>query len=106
MSRLARAIEILESINDFFQEHDGQTVLYSDSQILEGDISIKDAVAECVGMEDKKDEPVVPLSKQRRIWKNQWDNWNGYIGKRRVKQFGLDESAARAWLWENENVYD
>jgi hypothetical protein len=48
MKKLERAIEILEAINEHFQERDGQTVLYSDAQILEDDISIKDAIAVCL----------------------------------------------------------
>jgi len=51
MSRIQRAIEILEAINEYFQERGGQTVLYSDAQILDGDITIKDAIADCLGEE-------------------------------------------------------
>ncbi len=52
MGKLQRAVEILEALNDFFQEHDGQVMLYSDAQILKDNTSIKDAIAECVGQKD------------------------------------------------------
>lgn len=100
MSRTARAIEILEAINQFFQEHDGQVVLYSDSQILDSEISIKDAIAECLGQNDDLPEIVIPRSQRRHIWKNNQGIWNGYIGKRRVRQFGSDYEAAQSWLHE------
>jgi hypothetical protein len=48
MNKLARAIEILEAINEHFQEGYDQTVLYSDARILDGNITIKDAIAECI----------------------------------------------------------
>jgi hypothetical protein len=35
---------------------------------------------------------------EKRIHKNRWDNWNGYEGRKRVIEFGLDEQAARNWL--------
>jgi hypothetical protein len=35
---------------------------------------------------------------KKRIHKNTWDNWNGYEGSKRVKEFGLDEQAAKDWL--------
>lgn len=34
----------------------------------------------------------------KRIHKNVWDNWNGYEGSKRVKEFGCDEQAAKEWL--------
>jgi hypothetical protein len=103
MSWLDRAIEILEAINEHFQGEE-QALLYSDAQILDGNISIKDAIAECLGEEeDAPPSIVVPRSKRRHIWKNQWGNWNGYLGKHRVEQFGLDEEAARSWLNEDVN---
>lgn len=50
MSRLARAIEILEAINRHF-ECDQELSPYA--QILDGDISIKEAIAECLGAEER-----------------------------------------------------
>lgn len=35
--------------------------------------------------------------KPRKIKQNAWDNWNGYVSGRKVKEFGLDERAAREW---------
>jgi len=54
MSRLARAIEILEAIDEFYKEGRGQGVtktvpLYSDAQILENEVGIADAIADCLG---------------------------------------------------------
>jgi hypothetical protein len=50
MSRLQRALEILEAINEHFQEHGPvQAVLYGDAQILDDDTTIADAIADCPG---------------------------------------------------------
>lgn len=43
-----RALVILEAINEFFQEGDEQSALYSDALLLEDDMTIKDAIAECL----------------------------------------------------------
>jgi hypothetical protein len=98
MSRLARAIEILEAINEHFQEAPGQGVLYSDAQILEGDVSIEDAVADCLGT---KEEAVayIPHSRRRRFGKNWYGNWVGFIGDHKVIEFP-DEEAAVRWVSE------
>ena len=58
MSRLARAIEIREAIDEFYKEGRGQGVtrsvaLWSDAQILENEVGIADAIADCLGQEDK-----------------------------------------------------
>lgn len=94
MSKLARAIDILEAINEHLQ---GGAPLYPGSQILEEGVDIADAIKHCLGPEEE-DAPVVPRSQRVKIWRNQWDNWNGYMGKRRVIEFGLDEQKAREWL--------
>lgn len=33
-----------------------------------------------------------------RIRRNRWDNWSGYIGRRRVWEIGAREDEAREWL--------
>lgn len=35
---------------------------------------------------------------KRRIARNRYDNWNGYEGTRKVREFGSDESRARSWM--------
>jgi hypothetical protein len=50
MSRLARAIEILEVLNEYFQEG---TAVYPGALILEDDMTIAEAIADCLGQEDK-----------------------------------------------------
>ena len=35
---------------------------------------------------------------KRRIHQNVWGNWNGYIGRRKVHEFGTDEDEAKLWL--------
>jgi hypothetical protein len=100
MSKYVRAIEILEAINEFFQEHDGQTVLYSDSQILSDDMSIKDAIAECL-TPVKSEPPFIPHSQRRRIAFTPFTGWSGWIGPRKVRVFARDEFEARRWLNEN-----
>lgn len=32
------------------------------------------------------------------VKQNAWDNWNGYCGKLKVKEFGTREDEAREWL--------
>lgn len=97
MSRLARAIEILETIHKHF-DHEGQGVLYSDAQILEDDTSIKDAIAQCLGPEPVP-APVIPRRQQRRVvhYRGQISGW---VGKSKVMKFDTHE-AAHKWLNEN-----
>jgi hypothetical protein len=43
------------------------------------------------------------ISKKKvKIHQNVWDNWNGYVGNKKVIEFGLDEYKAREWLNENK----
>ena len=35
---------------------------------------------------------------KRRIHQNIWGNWNGYLGTRKVIEFGLDSWEAEHWL--------
>ena len=35
-----------------------------------------------------------------RIYRNIWGNWNGYIGRNRVREFGMSEYDAKEWLVE------
>jgi hypothetical protein len=95
MSRLARAIEILEAINEHFQAD--AVELYADAQILEGDTSIKDAISDCLGRERR--EPIIPHSKRRRVSYNQYTGWSGWLGKRKVEKF-LNAETAQQWLHE------
>ena len=39
---------------------------------------------------------------KRRIHQNIWGNWYGYLGTRRVEDFGLDEWNAFEWLFGYE----
>ena len=50
MSRLARAVEILEAINAHYKEEDD---LYSDDQILVSTpgVGISDAITDCLGQD-------------------------------------------------------
>lgn len=43
------------------------------------------------------DKAINPTTR-RRIARNRYDNWNGYQGTRKVKEFGLSEADARAWM--------
>lgn len=36
--------------------------------------------------------------KKRKIRQNIYGNWNGYEGRRRVKEFGLDKIEAEIWV--------
>ena len=51
MSRLARAIEILEAINEQFYE--GAECVYRDGLILSDDSNLADAIGECLGEVEK-----------------------------------------------------
>jgi hypothetical protein len=102
MSRFARAIEILEAINMFYQQGNGMaTPLYPGALILEGDVTIADAIADCVGPEECGPivVPYVPRSKRRRYGFNEITGWSGWIGKRKVKRFLSGEEAER---WANQ----
>jgi len=35
---------------------------------------------------------------KKSIKKNAWDNWNGYIGRKKEIEFGTDEEAALNWV--------
>jgi len=35
---------------------------------------------------------------RRRIRQNAQGSWNGYVGRRKVSEFGTDRGAAKAWL--------
>lgn len=96
MSRLARAIEILEAINKHFYE--GADCVYRDGLILDDDATLADAIAECLE-EPQPAEPVIPHSQRKHIGKNFYGDWVGFIGKRKAKDFGKQEEAARQWLW-------
>jgi hypothetical protein len=51
-SRLAQAINILEAINEFYQAQGNvEEPLWPSAQILDGEVSIKDAIADCLGSE-------------------------------------------------------
>ncbi len=98
MSRLARAIEILEVLNEYFQE--GAEVLHADALLLEDDTRIKDAIADCIGEAENQIAPTIPNSRRKRIGKNFYGNWVGFIGKHKVEDFGgSGEEAALQWLW-------
>ena len=95
MDQHARAIEILEAINEYFQERDGQTALYSDAQILEGDATIKDAIAACLGSADALEEKIIPHSQRRKYSYSPYTGWSGWIGKRKVRRFDSMEEAIK-----------
>ena len=49
---------------------------------------------------DKRQEDLstpIPGGKAR-IKQNVWGNWNGYVGKKKVMDFGTDERDAQQWL--------
>ncbi len=99
MSRLARAIEILEAINVYFQE--GADVIRADALLLEGDIRIKDAIADCLESEEETVQ-MVPKSQRKHYGKNALGNWVGFVGKQKVQDFGPGpngEEAALQWVW-------
>jgi hypothetical protein len=100
MSRLAKAIEILEAINNHFQE--GADCVYRDGLILSDNTPLGEAIEDCLG-----DEPLtvpVPHSKRPRVEQNFYGHWFCFIGKRKVTGFGYDKEAALAWLHQQENI--
>lgn len=100
MSRLERAVEILEAINKHF-ECDQELSPYA--QILDGDVNIKDAIADCLGREEEP-EKVIPRSKRYRISFHAIGGWSGWRGKRKLRTF-LTEEEARKWLNLSEQLY-
>lgn len=100
MSRLARALEILEAVNAYFQE--GGEAVYADALLLGDDVRIKDAIAECVGSEEES-QPIVPRNQRKSYGQNALGNWVGFVGKRRMRIFGLgQEGEEKAIRWVNE----
>lgn len=100
MSRLARAVEILEAINKFYQEQDGMACpLYPGALILSNDTTIADAVRDCIGAKEAPVEPWVPHSKRRRWAYSFRYGYSGWIGKRKIKKFSTYDEAVQ---WANE----
>jgi hypothetical protein len=64
MSKLARAIEILEAINNFYNEGN-QHALSGHALILDDDSTIADAIAECIGG-NSESTSVLPVRLRRR----------------------------------------
>lgn len=94
MSRLAKAIEILEAIKTHFDE--GADCVYRDGLILSDDSTLHEAITDCLG-EEEKTTPVIPHSKRKKVGKNFYGQWGGFIGKNKVEEFS-DEAAAWRWL--------
>lgn len=98
MSRLARAVEILEAINKHFQE--GADCVYRDGLILSDDATLGDAVADCIGTEEEV-KPT-PHRSKRKVGENFYGNWVGFVGKQKLRDFGKDREAAFAWMNEHD----
>jgi hypothetical protein len=102
MSRIRRAIEILEAINEHFK-CDQELSPYA--QILDDEvgISIKEAISDCLGEEEKPVELVVPHSQRRHFGYNRFTGkWVGFIGKRKIEaRFDTHEEAQK---WASENL--
>jgi hypothetical protein len=102
MSKLTRAIEILEAINEFFdQSAIIQTPLFPEAQILEGDITIQEAIVECLSEEIEEVEPEpapVPKHLRRSYGFNEFLGlWACFIGPDRVFYTDTVERA-REWV--------
>jgi len=99
MSRIARAIEILEAINNHFRE--GADCVYRDGLILSDNSTLADAIAECIGEAENQIAPVpiIPRSQRRKVVHYR-GVISGWIGKRKVQIFGTDQVAAYKWLHE------
>jgi hypothetical protein len=95
MSRLARAVEILEAINEHFK-CDQELSPYA--QILDDEvgISIKEAIAECLGPEECG--PIVPHRLRRSYGYNRFTHkWVGFLGERKMTEFGTVEEVIK-WV--------
>lgn len=97
MSRIARAVEILEAINRYFQE--GADCVYRDGLILDDENTLGDAIAACIGEAENQIAPI-PHSQRRKIGRNYYGHWNGFIGNNKIANFFHDEEAAHKWLNE------
>lgn len=97
------ALEILTAIMQQFD--DGAPQVYRDAILLDGDDSLHDAVVKAVEqlsavLNQEEPLPVIPHSQRRRVGINAYGNWVGFIGKKKIKDFGKDQS--EAWKWRNE----
>src|SRR5947208_789594 len=96
---LSRVIEILEVVNEFYQ--DGGVHLSADALLLEDDTNVRDAVAEalseCLAIERSAEvrvsevPKIVPRNERKHYGKNYLGQWVGFIGKQRVIIFGTNE---------------
>lgn len=97
------ALKVLTAVMQQFD--DGAPQVYRDAILLDGDESLHDAVVKAVEqlnavLNQEEPLPVIPHSQRRRLGKNAYGNWVGFIGKRKVKDFGEDH--AGAWEWRSE----
>ncbi len=107
---LARVIEILEVVNEFYQ--DGGVHLSADALLLEDDTNVRDAIAEalseCLAVERSAEVRVsevpktVPKSERRHYGRNYLGNWVGLVGKNLIRNFGPGEEGREAAIqWAN-----
>jgi hypothetical protein len=93
---------LLQALDEWFSA--GNAPLNGGAFLFESDETVAEAISNAYHMMAEPQTPIkiIPRSQRRKIWQNQWGNWNGYIGKRRVMQFGTNERDARQWLSEAE----
>ena len=108
---LARVIEILEVVNEFYQDSAG-TSLHPEALLLEDDTTVRDAIAEalseCLAVERSAEVRVsevpktVPKSERRHYGRNYLGNWVGLVGKKLIRNFGPGEEGSEAAIqWAN-----
>lgn len=99
------ALDILRMIQLHFDS--GAQQVYACALLFEDESTLQDHVNRVVTLLDEElnpqpVKPVVPRSKRRKIHKSVWGNWNGYLGKRKVIEFGTNDDAAHQWFNKGE----
>jgi hypothetical protein len=104
--RLEYVTKVLEALDNFFAEATiggRQGVLYSSTLLLEDDTPISEAINKAFLMLAQPNQPLsVPRSQRRRVARNFYGNWVGFIGKRKVMDFKEDSVWANKWLNETD----
>lgn len=99
--QLEYVAKLIDALDSYFNESSfgEQRVLYSSAQLLDDETTVAEAIAKAKEMmaEPESEEPIVPRSQRRRIARNFCGNWVGFVGKRKVRDFGLNLAAAHRW---------
>jgi hypothetical protein len=101
-----KALDVLAAILEHL-ENGNQ--IHPEALLFEDDRTVIGHVREAVMLLDERLnprelQPVVPRSQRPRINYSVYTGWSGWIGKRKIATFELNEERARKWLTDQENL--